>query len=159
PEAKLEPTLAEPESAARRQWTREEALRELARGRLEIGGPLTKTWLANFLQVPASEIGTALLALDAEGFVLRGRFRPAADELEWCDRRLLARIHRLTLNRLRAEIQPVSIAEFQRFLLGWQRVAVEDRAAGPEGVLSVLEALDGFELAAAAWEPQVLALR
>jgi len=159
PEAKLEPALAAPESAARRQWAREEALRELVRGRLEMCGPLTKSSLADFFQVPASQIEAALLALEAEGFVLRGKFHPGATELEWCDRRLLARIHRLTLNRLRAEIQPVSAAEFQRFLLPWQRVAVEDRAAGPEGVLAVLEMLDGYELAAAAWEPEVLALR
>jgi ATP-dependent Lhr-like helicase len=159
PEAKVEPTLVPPEHAARRQWGREDALRELVRGRMEIGGPLTKSWLTDFFRVPAPEIEAALLALEAEGFVLRGKFRPGANELEWCDRRLLARIHRLTLNRLRAEIQPVSIAEFQRFLLAWQRVGTEDRAAGPEGVLAVLEVLDGFELAAAAWEPQVLALR
>ena len=159
PEAKLEPTLAAPEPAARRQWGREDALRELVRGRIEIGGPLTRSSLADLFQVAALEIEVALLGLEAEGFVLRGKFHPGANELEWCDRRLLARIHRLTLNRLRAEIQPVSIAEFQRFLLAWERVAVEDRAAGPEGVLAVLETLDGFELAAAAWEPEVLALR
>ena len=159
PEAKLEPTLAAPEPAARRQWEHEEALRELVRGRIEVGGPLTRSWLADFFHVSASEIEAALLGLEAEGFVLRGKFHPGATELEWCDRRLLARIHRLTLNRLRAEIQPVSVAEYQRFLLAWQRVSSEDRAAGPEGVLAVLEVLDGFELAAAAWEPQVLALR
>jgi ATP-dependent Lhr-like helicase len=90
---------------------------------------------------------------------LRGRFRKGLDELEWCDRRLLARIHRLTLNRLRAEIQPVSIAEFQRFLLAWQRVDGEHQAEGPEGARAVLELLDGYELPAAAWEPEVLALR
>jgi ATP-dependent Lhr-like helicase len=159
PDSTLEPMLAAPDSSAREEWEREKALRELVRGRMEISGPLTRTTLANLFQVPESEIDAALLGLEAEGFVLRGKFHPGARELEWCDRRLLARIHRLTLNRLRAEIQPVSMAEFQRFLLAWQRVAVEDRAEGPEGVLAVLETLDGFELAAAAWEPEVLALR
>jgi ATP-dependent Lhr-like helicase len=101
----------------------------------------------------------ALVALEGEGFILRGKFRPKAEELEWCERRLLARIHRLTLNRLRAEIQPVSIAEFQRFLLSWQRASPENRAEGPEGVLAVLEMLDGYELPAVAWEPEVLVLR
>ena len=91
--------------------------------------------------------------------MLRGKFHPGAAEIEWCDRRLLARIHRLTINRLRAEIQPVSIAEFQRFLLAWQRVDAEHRAEGREGVQAVLELLDGYELPAAAWEPEVLALR
>src|SRR5213078_4054659 len=90
---------------------------------------------------------------------LRGKFRAGARSIEWCDRRLLARIHRLTINRLRAEIQPVSIADFQRFLLSWQRVDAEHRAEGPEGVEAVLELLDGYELPAASWEPEVLALR
>jgi ATP-dependent Lhr-like helicase len=159
PDSRTEPSLTAPESSDGRSWEPENALRELVRGRMEISGPVAASALTAFLQVSSSQIEGALLALEAEGFVLRGKFHPGAQEVEWCDRRLLARIHRLTLNRLRAEIQPVSIAEFQRFLLVWQRVAVEDRAEGPDGVLAVLEALDGYELAAAAWEPEVLALR
>ena len=100
-------------------------LRELVRGRMEVVGPTTATELAEFFQLPQTEIDAALLALEAEGFVLRGKFHPGAQDIEWCDRRLLARIHRLTINRLRAEIQPVSLAEFQRFLLAWQRVDAE----------------------------------
>ena len=126
---------------------------------MEISGPITAETLTFLFQLPPTEIEGALLALEAEGFVLRGKFRPGTAETEWCDRRLLARIHRLTLNRLRAEIQPVSIADFLRFLLTWQRAAPDHRAEGPEGVFGVLESLDGYELAAAAWEPQVLALR
>jgi ATP-dependent Lhr-like helicase len=126
---------------------------------MEVVGPTTAAKLAGLFQLQVREIDTALIALEAEGFVLRGKFHPNAVELEWCDRRLLARIHRLTLNRLRAEIQPVSIAEFQRFLLAWQRVAIEHRAEGVEGVRAVLELLDGYELPAAAWEPEVLVLR
>jgi ATP-dependent Lhr-like helicase len=170
PEARVEPALEAPASATRQSWERDQALRELVRGRMEISGPLMAAELVELFKVPAVEIEVALLALEKEGFVLRGRFRGAPNSvsartaessrnLEWCDRRLLARIHRLTLNRLRVEIQPVSLAEFQRFLLAWQRVAVEDRAQGPEGVLAVLEALDGYEVAAGAWEPEVLALR
>src|SRR5262249_10598621 len=112
-----------------------------------------------FFQLPPPEIDGALLALEAEGFILRGKFRPGTPELQWCDRRLLARIHRLTINRLRAEIQPVSLAEFHRFLLAWQRVAAEHRTEGPAGVEAVLDLLDGYELPAAAWEPAVLAAR
>jgi ATP-dependent Lhr-like helicase len=126
---------------------------------MEISGPITASALAEFFQLRQSEIDAGLLALEAEGFVLRGRFHPGAQETEWCDRRLLARIHRLTINRLRAEIQPVTVAEFQRFLAAWQRVDQEHRAEGPEGVGAILELLDGYDLPAAAWEPQVLALR
>jgi ATP-dependent Lhr-like helicase len=126
---------------------------------MEVIGPTTAGALTNFFRLPSSEIEGALLALEREGFVLRGKFHPGATETEWCDRRLLARIHRLTINRLRTEIQPVSIAEYQRFLLVWQRVDPEHRAEGVEGVGAVLELLDGYELPAAAWEPELLALR
>ncbi|HEX4119837.1 MAG TPA: DEAD/DEAH box helicase [Verrucomicrobiae bacterium] len=136
-----------------------EALRELLRGRMEVIGPTTGRDLAKNLALPEGEIETALLALEAEGFILRGRFHPGVSEIEWCDRRLLARIHRLTLNRLRAEIQPVTLENFQRFLLAWQRVDAEHRTEGAAGVETVLDLLDGMELAAAAWEPEVLALR
>src|SRR5213076_2938531 len=96
--------------------------------RLEVCGPITAAALADLFQLPPAEIDAALLALEAEGFLLRGRFHPGAAGLEWCDRRLLARVHRLTIHRLRADIQPVSITEFQRFLLAWQRVDSGHRA-------------------------------
>jgi ATP-dependent helicase Lhr and Lhr-like helicase len=159
PDCTVEPVLVPPASESERQWQRADAVRELVRGRMEVVGPTTAAKLAGLFQLQVREVDTALIALEGEGFVLRGKFHPNAVELEWCDRRLLARIHRLTLNRLRAEIQPVSIAEFQRFLLAWQRVEIEHRAEGVEGVRAVLELLDGYELPAAAWEPEVLVLR
>ena len=158
PGCQTEPRLAAPD-ARNQPCEPETALRELVRGRMEISGPVTNRQLADVFSVPESQIHAALLALEAEGFVLRGKFHPNATDLEWCDRRLLARIHRLTINRLRAEIQPVSLAEYQRFLLAWQRVDPEHRADGPDGLSAVLEQLDGYELPAAAWEPEVLALR
>src|SRR4029077_20244642 len=136
-----------------------DAIRELVRGRMEVCGPITVSELAHTLIVGESEIDAALLALEAEGFVLRGEFHPDAAEQEWCDRRLLARIHRLTIDRLRAEIQPVSAQDFFRFLFAWQHVDVDHRVEGPEGLLSVLEQLDGCDLALAAWESAVLSAR
>src|SRR5204863_6705245 len=131
--------------------------------RLGILGPVTAAQLAAPLGLPEIEAEGALMALEAEGVVLRGRFTPGATaapgELEWCDRRLLARIHRYTLNRLRAEIEPVSAADFMRFLLHWQHVAGEQRLKGPEGLAAVVEQLDGCEVAAGAWENEVLAAR
>ena len=144
---------------SKKSWERPDAVRELVRGRIEVIGPATGATLARFFEIPSSEIEGALLALEAEGFILRGKFHPGVAEIEWCDRRLLARIHRLTIHRLRAEIQPVSLAEFQRFLLTWQRVSAEYRVEGQEGVKAVLELLDGYEVPASAWEPEVLALR
>ncbi len=140
-------------------WERADAIRELVRGRLEAVGPVTAAALEKLFGLAALEAEGALLALEAEGFVLRGRFRPEAAGTEWCDRRLLARIHRLTINRLRAEIQPVTLAAFQRFLLAWQRVDAEHRAEGPEGLKAVLDLFDGYPLPAAAWGPQVLSRR
>jgi ATP-dependent Lhr-like helicase len=157
--AQTEPSIVPPEAETKRAWERADALREIVRGRMEISGPVTISSLAGFYHLPASEIEQALLALEAEGFVLRGKFRTGAQETEWCDRRLLARIHRLTVNRLRAEIQPVTIADFQRFLLAWQHVSPEHKVEGPEGVEAVLDLLDGYEAPAAAWEPAVLASR
>jgi ATP-dependent Lhr-like helicase len=142
---------------------RESAVRELLRGRLGILGPVTAAGLAASLGLPVIEAEAALAALEAEGVVLRGSFTPrvpgARPQLEWCDRRLLARIHRYTLHRLRAEIEPVSAADFMRFLLGWQRVDPEHRAAGLEGLATVIAQLEGFELPAGAWESDVLASR
>ncbi|MGH7968095.1 MAG: Lhr family ATP-dependent helicase, partial [Limisphaerales bacterium] len=159
PGVATEPHIEAPDSTRDQRLEPEAALRELVRGRMEINGPVRAGELATFFHVPATQIDAALLALEAEGFVLRGKFRPGAHEVEWCDRRLLARIHRLTINRLRAEIQPVAIAEFQRFLLAWQRADPEYQAQGLNGLEAVLDQLDGYELAAAAWEPEVLALR
>jgi ATP-dependent helicase Lhr and Lhr-like helicase len=159
PDAGADPQVTPPESARRQDWQRSAAIRELLRGRMEVSGPLSVGQLENILGLPRSEIDTALLGLESEGFVLRGKFHPNTTEQEWCDRRLLARIHRLTIDRLRAEIQPVSVQDFYRFLFAWQRVDVDQHVEGPEGLQSVLEQLDGCELPLAAWESAVLAAR
>src|SRR5204862_4985050 len=126
---------------------------------MEVCGVVTPNALAETLGLVRTEIDAALLGLEAEGFVLRGKFHPHATEQEWCDRRLLARIHRLTIDRLRAEIQPVSPQDFYRFLFAWQRADAEHRVEGPEGLQSVLEQLDGCELPLASWESTVLTAR
>jgi ATP-dependent helicase Lhr and Lhr-like helicase len=159
PNAVCEPELVLPDSMHGKTWERADAIRELVRGRMEVCGPITAGELAHTLVLQRSEIDAALLALEAEGFVLRGKFHPDAAEQEWCDRRLLARIHRLTIVRLRAEIQPVSVHDFYRFLFTWQRADQEHRVEGLEGLQSVLEQLDGCELPLAAWESAVLPAR
>jgi ATP-dependent Lhr-like helicase len=136
-----------------------EAIRELLRGRLEILGPVTAAELATSIGARLADVDAGLMALEGEGVVLRGRFSPGRGELEWCDRRLLARIHRYTLNRLRSEIAPVASADFQRFLFEWQRVTPEERAQGLEGIAAVLDQLDGYEVPAGAWESEVLGIR
>jgi ATP-dependent Lhr-like helicase len=158
-DAAPEPNLVAPESVRDQKWERPDAIRELIRGRMEVCGPVSAGELTENLSLTSSEIDAALLALEAEGFLLRGKFNPTAKEQEWCDRRLLARIHRRTIDRLRAEIQPVSPQDFYRFLFSWQRADAEHRVEGPEGLQSVLEQLDGCELPLAAWESAVLPAR
>ena len=136
--------------------------KEMLRGRVGIVGPATAADLGAPLGVSPADAEVALLALEAEGVVLRGRFTPGrreAEALEWADRRLLARIHRYTLNRLRAEIEPVSSADFMRFLFVWQHVEPDHRLAGLEGLAASVGQLDGFEVPAGAWERDVLAAR
>ncbi len=159
PGARSEPPLVAPERDRARAWTREDGIHELVRGRLEAVGPTTAGAVAVALGVTVGEVDFALGALEHEGFVLRGRFTPGVAELEWCERRLLARIHRYTLDRLRAEIEPVSAADFMRFLCRWQRVTSDTRAEGPDGLAAVLDLLDGYEIAAGAWETDVLPAR
>ena len=159
PNAACQPELVLPDSMLGKTWERTDAIRELIRCRMEVCGPITVSELADTLVLQPPEIDAALLALEAEGFVLRGKFHPDVAEQEWCDRRLLARIHRLTVDRLRAEIQPVSVQDFYRFLFAWQRADQEHRTEGLEGLQSVLEQLDGCELPLAAWESAVLPAR
>ena len=112
---------------------------------------------------PSSAVEQALARLEAEGFVLRGRFDPERDEgdrdVEFCERRLLARIHRYTTDRLRREIEPVTAQDFMRFLLRWQHVAPDTQMEGRRGLLAVIEQLQGFEVAAGSWEEAVLPAR
>jgi ATP-dependent Lhr-like helicase len=159
PDIATEPPLAVPASRASRAWTREEAIVELLRGRLGLIGPAIARDLAESFGIAEDDVEGALLALESEGFVLRGYFEPGRAELQWCDRRLLARIHRYTLNRLRAEIEPVSVADFTRFLFSWQHVDPASRTTGLDGLRQVMALLDGLELPARAWERAVLPAR
>jgi ATP-dependent Lhr-like helicase len=143
-------------------WTREDACREIVRGRLQGSGPLTAAALADVLQSPVEDVDLALLALEAEGFALRGQFEigtPHDGATQWCERRLLARIHRYTVKRLRAEIEPVPPRDFIRFLFEWQGVTGATRRQGPDAVPAVLNQLAGFDVAAGAWETEVLPTR
>ncbi|RCL23572.1 ATP-dependent DNA helicase [Pseudomonas sp. AFG_SD02_1510_Pfu_092] len=135
------------------------ALVELLRARLSGHGPLTRAQIAAPLGKPLPAIEQALARLEAEGYVLRGHFSPGVTELQWCERHLLARIHRYTVKRLRREIEPVSLQDFMRFLFDWQHLAPEERLRGPQAVAEVLGQLQGFPSAAGAWEAELLPAR
>ncbi len=139
----------------------DDALLAMITGWTQHSGPTSASELGETLALPASEIEIALLRLEASGAILRGRFTlPAgSDQTEWCDRRLLARIHRLTVATLRKQIEPVTAAQFMRWLLRWQHVAPGSQVVGERGAIEVLRQLQGFEIPAVAWERQILARR
>ena len=143
----------------------------IVQGWMESTGPTTTDELADRLHLPAEQVERSMVRLESAGQVLRGHFRPvdltqnskfkiensgAAAPVEWCHRRLLARIHRLTVSTLRKEVEPVTVVEFMRFLLQWQHLAPGSRQHGEGGLLAVIRRLAGFEAAASAWEPQLL---
>jgi ATP-dependent Lhr-like helicase len=133
------------------------ALLSLVRSRLEAHGPVTAEALARLFGSTPAELAVPLAALEQQGIAMRGRFTGAAAE-EWCERRLLARIHRYTLTRLRNEIEPVSLADYQRFLFEWQGLG-DSRREGREALRAVLAELEGLALPAAVWEREVLPAR
>ncbi len=174
PETRFEPVLTDVEVTAP---TRDDALLTLVAGWMSHSGPTTASALGESLGLPASGISSALLRMEASGTVLRGSFRGSvaelrsagqpggaavltqASEIEWCERRLLARIHRLTVATLRKQIEPVTAAQFMQWLLQWQHVAPGTQLSGERGTLEILRQLQGFEIPANAWERQVLARR
>ena len=160
-DASFEPSLSAPAEFARTEWTREAALADLLRARMTGLGPTPAAKLATTLDLPPVEIEAALLALEREGTVMQGHFTPdpATSDVEWCERYLLARIHRYTINRLRREIEPVEPRDFLRFLFDWQKVASGARVEGPDALAAVLAQLEGFEAPAAAWESEILPAR
>ncbi|HYW52357.1 MAG TPA: DEAD/DEAH box helicase [Dongiaceae bacterium] len=136
----------------------EDAFAEILRGWLESSGPVTVAELVERFHVATEAVEAALLRLEVDGQVLRGRFR-GGDAEEWCNRRVLARIHRLTLGQLRREIEPVSTAEYVRFLYRWQHVTPASRLHGIDGTLQIIKQLEGYEIPAAAWEASILPAR
>ena len=157
PNAQFETDLRQFESAA---VSADDAFLAAITGWMSHIGPTSAAQLAGILGLPSSEIDKVLLRLEATGAILRGKFTdPAAPETEWCERRLLARIHRLTLGTLRKQIEPVTASQFMRWLLRWQHIAAGTQVLGERGTLEILHQLQGFEIPANAWERQILGRR
>ena len=162
PEARIDPATGSVGVAEAVEL--EEVLNRVVLGWMESIGPTTAMDLSRTLHLSESDIQATFVRLESQGHLLRGRFLPQAsrttgDVVEWCHRRLLARIHRLTIGRLRKEIEPVTAAEFMRFLFQWQHAAPGVRLHGEAGLLEVVTQLGGFEAAASAWESQILRVR
>jgi ATP-dependent Lhr-like helicase len=162
PGVSLTPAISLPLGFAETVASPEDAVRTIVQGWLEVSGPVSATALTARIGLPRNKIDGGLIALESAGVAMRGQFtgEPVApDDVEWCDRVLLARIHRLTLGKMRREVESVSAADFMKFLTHWQHVAPSARLRGRDGVLRVIEQLQGLELPAPAWEQQVLPAR
>ena len=157
PDAPRQPSIEPFVEGGEQPLHKEDALRELIRSRLEGLGPVTETQLGAPLGISPQQVSIALLELQQEGFAIQGSFTQTTSETEWCERRLLARIHRYTLKRLRSEIEAVTPADYMRFLFHWQRL--EDRGEWQEALVGVLEQLEGFSIPAVAWEEEILPSR
>jgi ATP-dependent helicase Lhr and Lhr-like helicase len=138
---------------------RDALVTSILRGHLEVSGPLSAAGLATRTGLSALEIAVGLAMLEAEGSAIRGHFDPGIEDEQFCARRLLARIHAYTQQRLRQEIEPVTAQDFMRFLLRWQRVAPGTQREGRAGVAATIAQLQGFEIPAGVWEESVLPSR
>jgi ATP-dependent helicase Lhr and Lhr-like helicase len=158
PDAAVTPSIQPPKGFTD-TWIADDALVDVVRARLTGFGPLPVADIAAALALPASAVEQALTTLEAQGYVMRGRFTPDAATEEWCERHLLARIHRYTVRRLRREIEPVERHDYMRFLFEWQHLTPDTRGEGRDSLVAVLEQLAGFEAAAGAWEDDILPAR
>jgi ATP-dependent Lhr-like helicase len=143
--------------------TKETALKQCVQGWLQILGPTTANAFAQRLALQPADVFQAFLAMEMQGLLMRGNFehpKPSTDyEIEWCERRILQRIHRRTLSTLRKQIEAVTPAVYMRWLLGWQHLAPQTQLTGEEGVLEALHQLEGFEAPAIEWERTLLPAR
>src|SRR5262249_43922074 len=157
PNAIFENDLPEVESA---MPSADDAILSAVTGWMFHAGPVTASDLAGLLHLPRPAVDRALLRLETAGTILRGQFTgTTVGETEWCERRLLARIHRLTIGGLRKQVEPVTATQFMRWLLRWQHVAPGTQVHDERGTLEILQQLQGFEAPANAWERQILARR
>ena len=152
--AELEPLFIE-----QRNDAFSEALTVLVRSRLDCGGPISTDLMAKLLDFDYQDVEQSFIQLEQQGICLRGNFDPQIAGIQWCDRRILARIHRYTLKRLRAETKPVTATSYMRFLLDWHYLSRETKLSGPDALATVVDQLAGFESAAAAWENEIFPRR
>ncbi len=140
-------------------WNADDAVVEVIRARLGAFGPLPLQAIADPLQLPSTQVAQALAQLEREGYVLRGFFTPGADQEQWCERHLLARIHRYTVKRLRREIEPVALQDFMRFLFDWQHASASAQGKGSAVLPAIIGQFEGYPAAASAWDSDILPAR
>ena len=157
PQATYTPSIPLIENTISHTHDQQQCLVEILRSRLEGLGPVTATQLGAPLGLPVQQINAAILALEQEGYVIQGPFTHTTEDVEWCERALLARIHRYTVKKLRKEIEAVSPVDYMRFLFTWHRI--DEKADGKEALATILEQLEGCALPAYSWERDILPSR
>ncbi|MBV8358559.1 MAG: hypothetical protein JO189_11565, partial [Deltaproteobacteria bacterium] len=147
------------------------AVEEIVRRAMVTSGPILPVYLAERLSLPVEDILPALIALEAKGYVFRGHFTAAPNcvdnsgyrtqgmDVQWCDRHVLERVHRQTLNLLRSSIEPCSDAEFAAFRLKWNGIGDAHPPTGVDGVRRALEQMSGLTFAPDLWERAILPAR
>jgi ATP-dependent Lhr-like helicase len=140
-------------------WEPDEAVLEVLRARLSAFGPLALSAIVEPLGLAVTQVTQALAQLEREGYVLRGQFTPGADQEQWCERHLLARIHRYTVKRLRREIEPVALQDFMRFLFDWQHLSTSTQGQGRAILPAIISQFEGYPAAASAWDSDILPAR
>lgn len=168
PDALANPAIEVP-NTVKQEWDSVEARLGMIRGLLEVSGPVTAAQIAEDLSLTESQVNAALNALEGEGIVLRGQFTPLEHNsseptneekaVEWCHRRILARVHRETVAGLRRQIEPVSVDVFIRYLARHHGLHKESKRAGSNGLFEVVGQLQGWDIPAIAWERDVLPMR
>ena len=142
---------------------REDALRKCVQGWIQILGPVTTNGFANNFSLDPRMVHQAFLSLETQGLLMRGSFERTAAvgelDTEWCERRILQRIHKLTIATRRRQVEPVSPAKFMQWLLGWQHLAPQTQVSGEDGLLGAISKLEGFEAPAVEWEKTILPSR
>ncbi|WP_339101866.1 DEAD/DEAH box helicase [Pseudomonas sp. G166] len=158
PQAQWQPALT-PLAGFDEAWDSDEAVVEVLRARLSAFGPLPLKAIAYPLGLSTPQVTLALAHLEQQGYVLRGRFTPGIGQEEWCERHLLARIHRYTVKRLRREIEPVMLQDFMRFLFDWQHLSPSTQGRGSAVLPSIISQFEGYPAAASAWDSDLLPAR
>ncbi|MFY0651439.1 MAG: DEAD/DEAH box helicase [Cyclobacteriaceae bacterium] len=157
PESKYEPNIELPDIFKKDDLTFEDALKEVVRGRLEALAIVTAERLAEEIQIPLNKIELALISLEVEGFVFRGKFTPNTEHEEWCERRLLHRIHKYTIESLRKSIEPASIEDYMRFLFDFN--GLSEKKEGTHALELMVEKMEGYEAPAGSWESDIIPAR
>ncbi len=159
PESQITPQIESASIVSKTVVDGDEALVSLIRGRMEIVGPTTTSEVARTIDLPVGIVETALIRLESEGSVMKGKFRKGCEQSQWCERHFLSRIHKSTISGLRKQIKPINSEQYIRYLTRWLRLSDDSMGEGPDALGQVLELMEGYEATVGTWESELLPAR